>query len=215
MLRDIIMRRIKLLWRQHILLFVLAITLGALLYTGISSQRHQLQKTSPTITGTIMNTSNQSSTTPLHAWQSFSKPSDEQLRNMLTPEQYTVTQKEGTERPFSNAYDKNKEIGIYVDVVSGEPLFLSVDKYDSGTGWPSFVKPVATSAVTLHEDRKIFSTRTEVRSKIADSHLGHVFPDGPEDRGGMRYCMNSASMRFVPISDMEKEGYGEFISLLK
>jgi methionine-R-sulfoxide reductase len=150
----------------------------------------------------------------LHPWQFFTKPSDEQLHKMLTKEQYEVTQEEGTERPFTNAYAENKEKGIYVDIVSGEPLFLSVDKYDSGTGWPSFVKPVDTSAVTLHEDRKFFSTRTEVRSKIADSHLGHVFPDGPKDRGGMRYCMNSASMRFIPLAEMEKEGYGDYIAQL-
>lgn len=151
----------------------------------------------------------------LHPWQSFTKPSDEQLHKMLTEEQYKVTQKEGTERPFTNAYAENKDIGIYVDIVSGEPLFLSVDKYDSGTGWPSFVKPIDAHAVTLKEDRKLFSTRTEVRSAIADSHLGHVFPDGPQDRGGMRYCMNSASMKFIPLSDMEKSGYGEYIPQLK
>ena len=151
----------------------------------------------------------------LHPWQSFTKPVDEELRKMLTKEQYDVTQKEGTEKPFSNAYDKNKEKGIYVDIVSGEPLYLSVDKYDSGTGWPSFVKPIDNSAVTLKEERSIFSSRTEVRSKIADSHLGHVFNDGPADRGGMRYCMNSASMKFVPLTDMEKEGYGEYIAQLK
>lgn len=168
------------------------------------------------LTTTTMN--NQNNDTPhkvLHPWQSFTKPSDEQLHKMLTPEQYDVTQEEGTERPFSNAYDKNKEKGIYVDIVSGEPLFLSVDKYDSGTGWPSFVKPVDTSAVTLKVDKGFFSTRTEVRSKIADSHLGHVFPDGPADRGGMQYCMNSASMKFIPLAQMEQEGYGEYIAQLK
>lgn len=148
-------------------------------------------------------------------WESFTKPNDEQLHTLLTPEQYNVTQKEGTERPFSNAYAENKEAGIYVDIISGEPLFLSIDKYDSGTGWPSFVKPVATSSVTLKEDKKLFGTRTEVRSSIADSHLGHVFPDGPQDRGGMRYCMNSASMKFIPLKDMKQEGYGDYISQLK
>jgi peptide methionine sulfoxide reductase msrA/msrB len=163
---------------------------------------------------TTMNqiTENTGSKKVLHPWQSFNKPSDAQLHTMLTPEQYNVTQKEGTEHPFTNAYAENKEKGIYVDIVSGEPLFLSVDKYDSGTGWPSFVKPVDANAVTLKEDRKLFSTRTEVRSTVADSHLGHVFTDGPQDRGGMRYCMNSASMKFIPRADMEKAGYGEYIS---
>ena len=147
-------------------------------------------------------------------WEHFIQPSDEQLKKMLTDEQYTVTQKEGTERPFSNLYADNKEVGIYVDIVSGEPLFLSTDKYDSGTGWPSFVKPINENAVTLKEDRHLFTTRVEVRSRIANSHLGHVFTDGPKDRGGKRYCMNSAALRFIPIGSMEKEGYGDYISYL-
>lgn len=133
----------------------------------------------------------------------------------LTPIQYNVTQKEGTEKPFANEYHDTKEKGIYVDVVSGEPLFLSVDKYDSGTGWPSFVKPIQNSSITLHVDDGFFSSRTEVRSTVADSHLGHVFPDGPEERGGMRYCMNSAALRFIPLSDMEKEGYGEYVAIVQ
>lgn len=145
----------------------------------------------------------------------YTKPTDDEIKKMLTDEQYKVTQKEGTERPFQNKYWNNEETGIYVDIVSGEPLFLSTDKYESGTGWPSFVKPVSPDAVTLHEDNSIFSTRTEVRSKIAYSHLGHVFPDGPADRGGQRYCMNSASLRFIPETDMTAQGYGEFVSLLK
>ncbi len=169
----------------------------------------------PLMTKTMNIQNNSSPNKVLHPWQSFTKPTDEQLHTMLTKEQYEVTQEEGTERPFTNVYAENKEKGIYVDIVSGEPLFLSVDKYDSGTGWPSFVKPVDTSAVTLHEDRKFFSTRIEVRSTIADSHLGHVFPDGPKERGGMRYCMNSASMRFIPIAQMEKDGYGDYLSMLK
>jgi len=166
------------------------------------------------VTTKSMNTNNDTKSKVLRPWQTFTKPSAEQLQKILTPEQYNVTQKEGTERPFSNAYDTNKEKGIYVDIVSGEPLFLSIDKYDSGTGWPSFVKAVDSSVVTLKEDRSIFSSRTEVRSTIADSHLGHVFDDGPTDRGGKRYCMNSAAMRFVPLADMEKEGYGEFLTKL-
>jgi peptide methionine sulfoxide reductase msrA/msrB len=157
--------------------------------------------------GTTTNVSSSSS--------KYFRPSDEDIKKMLSAEQYNVTQKEGTEKPFQNKYWDNKEVGIYVDIVSGEPLFLSTDKYDSGTGWPSFVKPVAASAVTEHEDKKLFTTRVEVRSAIADSHLGHVFDDGPADRGGNRYCMNSASLRFVPLSEMDAQGYGEYISQLK
>jgi peptide methionine sulfoxide reductase msrA/msrB len=157
----------------------------------------------------------QSMSTTNKPWEQFTKPSDDVLRTTLTPIQYEVTQEEGTERAFTNAYDKHYEAGIYVDVVSGEPLFSSTDKFDSGTGWPSFVKPITPNAVTEHEDKKLFSTRTEVRSKIADSHLGHVFPDGPRDRGGMRYCMNSASLRFIPKADMEGLGYGEYLQFIK
>ncbi len=146
-------------------------------------------------------------------WNTCTKPSDEELRAMLTPIQYEVTQEEGTERPFTNEYDTNKAEGLYVDIVSGEPLFSSNDKYDSGTGWPSFVQPIATERVTLHEDKKLFSTRTEVRSTCADSHLGHVFDDGPTNRGGKRYCMNGAALRFVPKEQLEAEGYGAYLVL--
>jgi peptide methionine sulfoxide reductase msrA/msrB len=147
-------------------------------------------------------------------WQGYTKPSADALRALLTKDQYKVTQENGTESPFTNAYDKEYGRGIYVDVVSGEPLFLSKDKYDSGTGWPSFVKPINEDAVSLHEDRKLFSTRTEVRSRYADSHLGHVFPDGPTERGGLRYCMNSAALRFIPEADMEQLGYTYLLSAL-
>jgi peptide methionine sulfoxide reductase msrA/msrB len=149
------------------------------------------------------------------SWKNFTPSMKEEKLKTLTPLQFNVTQKEGTEPSFSNAYDTNKEKGIYVDIVSGEPLYLSTDKYDSGTGWPSFVKPINASVITLHEDKGFFTTRTEVRSTIADSHLGHVFPDGPADRGGMRYCMNSAAMRFVPLAEMEQEGYGEYVVSIK
>ena len=128
----------------------------------------------------------------------------------LTPEQYHVTQECGTERPFANAYWNNKEAGLYVDVVSGEPLFASVHKFDSGTGWPSFTKPVDPAHVTEHVDRGHGMTRTEVRSASGDSHLGHVFPDGPRQAGGLRYCINSASLRFIPLARLEQEGYGAY-----
>ena len=133
----------------------------------------------------------------------------------LTDIQKYVTQHDGTERPFDNEYWDNKEAGIYVDVVSGEPLFSSTDKFDSGTGWPSFTQPLQSKAVSEHNDHKLGVLRTEVRSSSADSHLGHVFPDGPKDKGGLRYCINSAALRFVPVADLEKEGYGEYLSLFE
>ena len=133
----------------------------------------------------------------------------------LTPEQYDVTQKKGTERPFTGEYWDNHEPGLYVDVVSGEPLFASVDKFDSGTGWPSFTKPVDAGNVVEKRDFSHFMIRTEVRSTHGDSHLGHVFPDGPAEAGGLRYCINSASLRFIHRDDLEAEGYGEYLKLFE
>ena len=130
----------------------------------------------------------------------------------LTPEQFRVTQKNGTERPFTGEYDHHFEPGIYVDVVSGEPLFASADKYNSGCGWPAFTKPIVDANVTELRDTTHGMVRVEVRSAHGDSHLGHVFPDGPRDKGGLRYCINSASLRFIPRDEMEREGYGDYLN---
>jgi len=144
----------------------------------------------------------------------FKKPTDAELKQRLNPLQYQVTQHEGTERPFQNEYWNNHEPGIYVDVVSGEPLFSSLDKYDSGTGWPSFTKPLVPENIKTKTDRSLLMERTEVRSTSADSHLGHLFDDGPKPTG-LRYCMNSASMRFIPASKLAEEGYGQFAPLFE
>ncbi len=151
---------------------------------------------------------------PPAAGKTYRKPDEQTLRKKLSPLQYEVTQREGTEAPFQNEYWNNKRDGIYVDVVSGEPLFSSLDKYDSGTGWPSFTRPLEPGNVVEREDRSLLMSRTEVRSRVGDSHLGHVFNDGPPPTG-LRYCMNSAALRFIPREDLEKEGYGQYRKLFE
>ena len=141
----------------------------------------------------------------------YTRPSNEELKDKLTNNQYKVAVENNTESPFSNEYYDNHEPGLYVDVVTGEPLFFSKDKYDSGCGWPSFTKPIVPDVVKLKEDKKFNMIRTEVRSRSGDIHLGHVFDDGPKDKGGNRYCINSAAIRFIPMNKIEDEGYGYLI----
>ena len=142
----------------------------------------------------------------------FTRQDDSALRDRLTELQYRVTQENATERPFDNEFDSHFEPGIYVDIVSGEPLFSSRDKYDAGCGWPAFTRPIARGIIEYREDTSLWRKRVEVRSSVADSHLGHVFLDGPEESGGQRYCINSAALRFIPLRDMEREGYSDWIS---
>ena len=144
----------------------------------------------------------------------FKKATDQELRSRLSEEEYRVTQQSATERPFTNRYDKEFRSGIYVDITTGEPLFISTDKYDSGCGWPAFTKPISDSLLTEISDTSHGMHRTEVRSKLGNAHLGHVFADGPKDKGGLRYCINSASLRFIPKEKMKEEGYAEYLPLL-
>jgi len=156
-----------------------------------------------------------SMTTPSSNKETSTKPSSDELKKKLTPEQFRVTQQCGTEPPFQNQYWDNHKPGIYVDVVSGEPLFTSLDKFDSGSGWPSFTKPIDMNNVAEKNDRTFGMERTEVRSSKSDSHLGHVFDDGPSDKGGLRYCINSASLRFIPVEKLKEEGYGQYLPLFE
>jgi methionine-R-sulfoxide reductase len=195
--------RARLLHRPLLAAAVVAIALGAVATSG-AAQASVKTGAQPVAANT--------GTKGARWMTDFKKPSDAELKKTLTPLQYQVTQHEGTERPFQNEYWDNHEAGIYVDVISGEPLFSSLDKYDSGTGWPSFTKPLEVSNVKTKTDRSLFMERTEVRSAHADSHLGHLFDDGPQPTG-QRYCMNSASMRFIPVSKLEAEGYGQYLPL--
>lgn len=151
----------------------------------------------------------------MYKLKEYNKPTDEELRKRLTPLQYEVTQHAATERPYLNEYNEEFRPGIYVDIVTGEPLFLSTDKFESGCGWPAFSRPIADELINEFRDNSHGMTRTEVRSAHSNSHLGHVFNDGPSDRGGLRYCINSASLKFIPLEEMKDNGYGSLISLLE
>jgi len=182
-------------------------------YRNASGRDKFIEKYWGSDTGPELYWRNEAATSEDKPWMNFTKPSDDELKAELTDLQYRVTQKEDTEPAFSNEYWDNHEAGIYVDVVSGEPLFSSTHKFDSGTGWPSFTRPIQYDFVTEHKDFKLILPRTEIRSTIADSHLGHVFNDAPKELGGIRYCMNSASLKFIPKDEMEAKGYGDFLYL--
>ncbi|MEI9961162.1 MAG: peptide-methionine (R)-S-oxide reductase MsrB [Limisphaerales bacterium] len=174
---------------------------AALLAAGVFVAIHNAGRAEPTEISTNQTTN----------MSDFKKPGAAELKKKLTPEQFAVTQQSATEPAFRNEYWDNHKQGIYVDIVSGKPLFSSLDKFDSGCGWPSFTQPLASTDVVEHTDNSYGMTRTEVRSKDADSHLGHVFDDGPRDKGGLRYCINSASLKFIPVEEMEKAGYGQYL----
>ncbi len=184
---------------------IAGIAATALLAAGIFAMIHNASRAEQTeiSTNQIYQPTNMSN---------FKKPSADELKKKLTPEQFAVTQEAATEPAFHNEFWDNHQPGIYVDIVSGKPLFSSLDKFDSGCGWPSFSVPLNSTDVVEHTDNSYGMTRTEVRSKDADSHLGHVFDDGPADKGGLRYCINSASLKFIPVEEMEKAGYGQYLA---
>jgi peptide methionine sulfoxide reductase msrA/msrB len=181
---------------------IAGITAAVLLAVGIFAAIHNAGRAEPADISTTQPTS----------MSDFKKPDQAELKKMLTPEQFAVTQKSATEPAFHNKYWDNHKPGIYVDIVSGKPLFSSLDKFDSGCGWPSFTEPLNSTDVVERTDNSYGMERTEVRSAVADSHLGHVFDDGPTDKGGLRYCINSASLKFIPVEDMEKDGYGQYLA---
>ncbi len=180
----------------------------------LSLRRHDLYLTLAAAATLMGAPALQAQQSPTRTFTAYTKPSDAVLRSKLTSEQYDVTQKAATESPYHNAYWDNHKPGIYVDVVSGEPLFSSLDKFESGTGWPSFTRPLVPANVKTDTDRMLGFARTEVRSAHANSHLGHVFDDGPQPTG-LRYCMNSAAMRFIPVERLQSEGYGQYLSLFR
>src|SRR6266550_7287026 len=187
------------------MLIFCAVVFVALLGVLIFLNRARAQKPNETVPQST------SMTNPSSTNQTSTKPPSQELKKKLTPEQYHVTQQCGTEPPFRNEYWDNHRAGIYVDVVSGEPLFSSLDKFDSGTGWPSFTQPMKGAYIVEKKDSAFGMVRTEARSKVADSHLGHVFDDGPADKGGLRYCINSASLKFIPVEEMDQAGYGRYL----
>ena len=197
---------------SHLIIYisiVIVLSATALYASGAKEKRQSPAMVEPENAAAVKDSETLQITDPRYI-----KPPDEVLRQILTPLQYEVTQKDGTERAFANEYWDNKEPGIYVDIVSGEPLFSSLDKYTSGTGWPSFTRPLVPENIVERIDTKLFAPRTEIRSAFGDSHLGHVFTDGPEPTG-LRSCMDSAALRFVPVTDLEAEGYGEFLPLFE
>lgn len=195
----------------YVIALVSIVLAGALVYLSDKPESLPTEAAIPSTVNTKPLTFEQLKNIAMQEPENFEKPNEDELKELLSPLAYKVTQEEGTEPPFSHPYDKFYEPGIYVDVVSGIPLFSSKDKYDSGSGWPSFTKPIKAEAVVEKGDTTLRIHRTEVRSALADNHLGHVFNDGPRDKGGLRYCMNGAALRFVPKADMEKEGYGEYL----
>ncbi len=188
----------------------LTVSLAVLAYVGYGYMYRQAKINTPKET-----TSKILPFTQSDSYENFEKPSDKDLKSVLTELQYYVTQEDGTEKSFDNAYWDNHEDGIYVDVISGEPLFSSRDKFDSGTGWPSFLKPIEGGVVTEHDDFKLTSKRIEIRSKYGDNHIGHIIMDGPLDNKGIRYCMNSAAMRFIPLEQLEEQGYVRYVQLFR